>query len=94
MAPGEFLIRLNMAYMVATASKRKAGVHSGKRSEGALVQKTAEIIKTEFIQDAMAYKKHLLTEVLLQAGLSSNIIKGLAAFDPHIIIRRPTEVAL
>ena len=84
-----------MTNKVASACKRKAeGVHSGKRSDRALVQKTAETIKTEFVQDAMAYLKHLLSEVLRQAGLSSNIIKGLAAFDPHIMVKRPTEVAL
>ena len=95
MAAGEFLVRLNMANKVASACKRKAeGVHSGKRSDRALVQKTAETIKAEFVQDAMAYLKHLLSEVLRQAGLSSNIIKGLAAFDPHIMVKRPTVVAL
>ena len=95
MTAGEFLVRLNMTNKVASACKRKAeGVHSGKRSDRALVQKTAETIKTEFVQDAMAYLKHLLSEVLRQAGLSSNIIKGLAAFDPHIMVKRPTEVAL
>ena len=75
--------------------RRKAeGVHSGKRSDRALVQKTAETIKAEFVQDAMAYLKHLLSEVLRQAGLIFNIIKGLAAFDPHIMVKRPIEVAL
>ena len=93
MAAGEFLVRHNITNKVASACKRKAeGVHSGKRSDRALVQKTAETIKAEFVQDAMAYLKHLLSEVLRQAGLSSNIIKGLAAFDPHIMVNRPTEV--
>ena len=95
MAAGEFLVRLNMTNKVASACKRKAeGVHSGKRSDRALVQKTAETIKAEFVQDAMAYLKHLPSEVLRQAGLSSNIIKGLAAFDPNIMVMRPTEMAL
>ena len=81
MAPGKFLVQLNMANKSATASKPKAeGVLSGKRSERALVQKTAEAIKSEFVLDAMAYIKHLLSEVLSQ--LSSNIIKGSAAIDP------------
>ena len=32
--------------------------------------------------------------VLRQAGLCSNLVRGLAAFDPYIMVKRPTEVAL
>ena len=53
MAAGEFLVRLNTTNKVASARKRKAeGVHSGERSDRALVQKTAETLKAEFVQDA------------------------------------------
>ena len=91
----EFLIRLNMSNKVTTASKRKAeGVHSGKRIERAILQKTTDTIKAEFVQDGLQYLQCLIGEFLRQAGLSSNIIKGLAAFDPFIRFRRPIEVAL
>ena len=91
----EFLIRLNMSNKVTTASKRKAeGVHSGKRVERAILQKTTDTIKFEFVQDGLQYLQCLIREVLLQAGLSSNIIKGLAAFDPFILFKRPIEFAL
>ena len=46
------------------------------------------------MQDGLQYLQCLIGEVLRQAGLSSNIIKGLAAFDPFIMFRRPIEVAL
>ena len=91
----EFLIRLNISNKVTTASKRKAeGVHSGKRVERAILQKTTDTIKSEFVQDGLQYLQSLIREVLQQAGLSSNIIKGLAAFDPFILFKRPIEVAL
>ena len=86
----EFLIRLNMSNKVATASKRKAGgVHSGKRIERAILQKTADTIKAEVVQDGLQYLQCLIGEVLHPTGLSSNIIKGL-----FIMLKRPTEVAL
>ena len=31
---------------------------------------------------------------LAQSGLSSNIVEGLAAFDPHILFNRPIDVRL
>ena len=85
----EFLIRLNISNKVTTASKRKAeGVHSGKRVERAILQRTTDTIKSEFVQDGLQYLQSLIREVLQQAGLSSNIIKGLAAFDPFILFKR------
>ena len=91
----EFLLRLNISNKVATASKRKAeGVHSGKRIERAILQKTADTINAEFVQDGLQNLQCLIGEVLRQTGLSSNIIKGLAAFDPFIMFKRPTEVVL
>ena len=84
-----------MTNKVTRACKLKAeGIHSGKKVDKSLVQKTASTMKTEFVRDGQAYLQYLIGEVLRQAGLSSNIVKGLAAFDPFIMLRRPTEVAL
>ena len=69
-------------------------VHSGKRTERAILQNTIDTIKAEFVQDGLQYLQCLIGEVLRQAGLSFNITKGLAAFDPFIMFRRPIEVAL
>ena len=91
----EILTRLQMTNKVARACKLKAeGIHSGKKVDKSLVQKTASTMKAEFVRDGQAYLQYLIGEVLRQAGLSSNIVKGLAAFDPFIMLRRPTEVAL
>ena len=91
----EFLTRLQMTNQVTRACKLKAeGIHSGKKVERSLVQKTASTMKTEFVRDGQAYLQYLIGEVLRQAGLSSNIVKGLAAFDTFIVLRRPTEVTL
>ena len=91
----EFLTRLKMTNKVSKACKLKSeGVHSGKKVDKALVQKTASTIRSEFVHDGQTYIQYLIGEVLRQAGLSSNIVKGLAAFDPFIMFRRPTEVAL
>ena len=95
MSRDEFLIRLNIKNTVTTASKRKAeGVHSGKRVERAILQKMTDTIKSEFVQDGLQYLQCLIREVLQQAGLSSNVFKGLAAFDHLILFKRPIEVAL
>ena len=91
----EFLTRLQMTNKVTRACKLKAeGIHSGKKADKSLVQKSASTMKTEFVRDGQAYLQHLIGKVLRQAGPSSNIVKGLAAFDPFIMLRRPTEVAL
>ena len=46
-------------------------------------------LKTGIIDDALHYLQYLINEVLRQTGLSSDITKGLVAFDPFIMFRRP-----
>ena len=91
----EFLIRLEMANKVTAASNLKAaGLHFNKKSSKTAIDKTAEAAKTDFITSAKRFIEFLLGVVLQHTGLSSDIVKGLAAFDPYIILKRPTEVAL
>ena len=51
-------------------------------------------MKAEFVRDGQSNLQYLVSEVLRQAGLSSNIVKGLAAFDPFVMFKGPTDVAL
>ena len=84
-----------MKNKVAKASRQKSeGIHSGKKSDRAAVQKTAETIKNDFVRDCQNFIQFLIGGVLHQAGLCSNLVRGLAAFDPYIMVKRPTEVAL
>ena len=95
MSGDEILLQLKLTNRVTTASKTRAeGLHFGKKSERAAIQKTATTVKTGFINDALHYIQYLVNSVLRQTGLSSDIVKGLAAFDPYIMFKRPTEVAL
>ena len=95
MEEDEFLIRLKMTNEVAAASNLKAaGLNFNKKSSKAAIDKTAEAAKTDFVTSAKRFIEYLLRVVLQHTGLSSDIVKGLAAFDPHIMLKRPTEVAL
>ena len=51
-------------------------------------------MKTAFVKDSQQYIQFLINEVLNRTGLTSSIVKGLAAFDPFIMFKRPMEVAL
>ena len=94
MAGDEFLLRLKLTNRVTTSRKTRAeGIHFGKKSERAAIQKTATTVKTKFIDEALQFIEYLINSVLRQTSLSSDIIKGLAAFDPFILFKRPTEVA-
>ena len=91
----DFLLRLKLHNRVSAASKLKAeGLHSGKRSDKATIQKSAEKIKEDFAQSGLSFVSYLLGEILSLSGLKSEIVKGLAAFDPFILFRRPYEVGL
>ena len=95
MKDDEFLVRLKMTNKVTAASNLKAaGLHFNKKSSKSVIDKTADSAKSDFITSAKKYIEHLLRGVLQHTGLSSDIIKGLAAFDPYIMMKRPTEVAL
>ena len=75
-------------------SQKSEGIHSGKKADKSIIQKTVLTLKNDFVRDELAYLQFLIGEVLRRASLSSNIVKGLAAFDPFVMLRRPTEVAL
>ena len=95
MPDDEFLVRLKMTNKVASASNLKAaGLHFNKKSSKAAIDKTADAAKTDFVTSAKKYIEFLLGAVLQHTGLSSDLIKGLAAFDPYIMMKRPTDVAL
>ena len=95
MSVEEFLIRQKLTSKVNTASKQKSeGIHSGTEATPATIQKTADTVKTNFVTSALQYIGYLLDVTLRQSGLNSDIVKGLAAFDPFILHKRPVEVAL
>ena len=91
----DFLIRLRLVNKVATASKQSAEiVHLNKKSEKAAIDKTADEATSSFAKEGLHFIQYLLKEVLNQTGLRSEIVKGLAAFDPFILFKRPSEVGL
>ena len=55
---------------------------------------TTETVKSDFIKDSQQYIQYLINEILRQTGLTTNIVKGMAAFDPLILFKRPMEIAL
>ena len=95
LAGEEYLIRFKLTNKVQAACKTKAeGLHFGKKSERAAIQATTETVKNDFIRDSQQYIQFLINGILQRTGLRTNLIKGLAAFDPSIMLKRPMDVAL
>ena len=94
--PGdEYLIRLKMTNKVSTACKARAeGIHFGRKTERAAILATAETVKADFVKDSQQYIQFLNNGILQRTGLSTKLVKGLAAFDPYIMLKRPMDVAL
>ena len=91
----EYLVRLKLASKVSAACKARAeGLHFGKKSERAAIQATAETVKADFVKDSQHYIQFVINEIHQRTGLSTNLVKGLAAFDPFIMLKRPMDVAL
>ena len=94
-AEEDFLLRIKLSNKVASASKAKVeGLHFGKKSEWAAILKTAEKVKAYFVNDSLHFFQFLVNEVLKQTGISTDLDKRLAAFDPFIMLKRPWDVAL
>ena len=95
MSEEDFLIPHRLTNRIATASKQSAEVtHLNKKSEKAAIEKTAAETTSSFVKEALQFIQYLVKQVLSQAGLSSEVIKGLAAFDPFVLFKRPSEVGL
>ena len=89
------MVRLRLSHKVSAASKAKAeGMHFGKKLERPAILATTETVKSDFVKDSQQYIQYLINEVLRQTGLTTNIVKGMAAFDPFILFKRPMDVAL
>ena len=69
-------------------------MHFGKKSERPAILVTTESVKSDFVKDSQQYIQYLINEVLRQTGLTTNLVKGMAAFDPLILFKRPMEIAL
>ena len=91
----DFLVRFRLAAKIATASKQSAEVvHPNKKSKKAAIDETAAEVTSSFVKEGLQFIQYLINQVLSQAGLSSELIKGLAAFDPFVLFKRPSEVGL
>ena len=91
----DFLVRFRLTTKIAAASKQSAEVvHLNKKSEKAAIDKTAAEATSSFVKEGLQFVQYLINQVLSQAGLSSELIKGLAAFDPFVLFKRPSEVGL
>ena len=90
-----FLTGFRLTTKIAAASKQSAEmVHLNKKSEKVAKDKTAVEATSSFVKEGLQFIQYLVREVLSQAGLSSEIVKGLAAFDPFVLFKRPPEVGL
>ena len=91
----DFLVRFRLASKLATASKQSAEiVHLNKKSKKTAIDKTAAEATSSFVKEGLQFIQYLISQVLSQAGLSSEMVKGLAAFDPFVLFKRPSEVGL
>ena len=95
MDEAEFLLRQKLTYKVTTASKhRSEGTHSGTGADQATIKKTADRLKSGFASDGLQFLNFLIESVLQQSGFSSDIIKGLASFDPLVLFKRSTNLPI
>ena len=91
----DFVVRHRLTNRIAIASKQSAEVaHLNKKSEKAAIEKTAAETTSGFVKEALQFVQYLVKQVLSQAGLSSEVVKGLGAFDPFVSFKRPSEVGL
>ena len=90
-----FLTRFRLTTKIASASKQSAEmIHLNKKSEKVAIDKAAAETTSSFVKEGLQFIQYLVREVLSQAGLSSEVVKGLAAFDPFLLFKRPPEVGL
>ena len=88
----QFLHRLKLTSRVSSACKLKAErVHFGKQADKAVIAKTADDLKEEFADKAKKYVRFFLEGFLNQSGVASDIVKGLACFDPYVLFKTPHE---
>ena len=89
----DFLIRLNLRTDLDAAAKSEK-VLGGQKTTEASETELAATFKEEFTSRARSYLVSLLEEFLNHISLNADIVKGMATFDPHIILGNSMEQAV
>ena len=90
----DFLTRLRLKQDLDAASTAKVRRDNSDR-EGPIpnLSEQVETVKEKFVAKARSYLVTLLQNFLGHVSLNSNLVVGMASFDPNVLLCLPTEQA-
>ena len=92
--PADFLQRLRLDTKVDTVMRHQAAQDlSDQRSDRARVEKHADALKTEFCTKARNYLLFLIEAMRRHVTMTTNNVRGMACFDPQVMLSLPLEFA-
>ena len=90
----DFLHRLKLKEDLDGAAESKVKRdHSDKEGPIPNFSKLVEECKEKFAGKARGYVVYLLEKLLAHHSINAEIVKGMASFDPHILLRLPRDQA-
>ena len=91
LSSASFLQRLGFEDKVSLAAKHKAEADVCDKKSRDAVDKLAAKLKEDFAIMGREYLRYVLRNVLRHVSLTTELVKGLACFDPHMLFRLPLE---
>ena len=90
----DFLVRLNLRTNLDAAAMSKAERELGERQTTEVAKtELAATYKEEIVNRARSYLVFLLEDFLNHISLNADIVKGMATFDPQILLGNSMEQA-
>ena len=94
MKNSEFLVKLKLVRKLNTAAKQRADKDlSGRKPTEASLTYAVNKIRLEFIKEAKSYISYLCTSVQNHVSSTTDLVRGMACFDPHMLFFTPLAQA-
>ena len=93
LSPSEFLKRLKLRGDLDAACRVKAERDTSSKPGSLAVAELSSKAKEQFGQECIDYILYLLRVLQKHTSLTSNIVKGMASFDPQVLFSTTSDLA-
>ena len=91
----DFLSRPKLKFDLEEASRSKAKKdNAGRKNLSSVIESLTETVRDSFATQARRYVVFVLDSLLKDIRVTAGIVRGIASFDPNVLLSQPMDQAL
>ena len=91
----DFFSRLKLKFDLEEASRSKAKKdNAGRKNLSSVIESLTETVRDSFATQARRYVVFVLDSLLKDIRVTAGIVRGMASFDPNVLMSQPMDQAL